>query len=101
MGVVLASPGYPGIYPTNLPISGLDDVDADVLVFHAGTRREQSGRVVTAGGRVVTVVALGATMAQARERAYQNAARIRFEGAHYRRDIALRAEQAEASITLT
>ena len=99
VGVVLASRGYPGAFPTGLPISGLDDVDEDVMVFHAGTRQDQSGRVVTAGGRVVTVVAVVAAMARARERAYQNAARIRFDGAHYRRDIALRAELAEASIT--
>ena len=89
VAVVLASGGYPGGYPTGLPISGLDDVDTDALVFHAGTRRE-GDQIVTAGGRVLTVVGRGATLAEARDHAYANAARIQFDGVHYRRDIALR-----------
>jgi phosphoribosylamine--glycine ligase len=87
VSVVLASGGYPGPYSTGHPIYGLDDVDPDAMVFHAGTRRE-GGQVVTAGGRVVTVTATGRTVAEARTRAYDNAARIRFEGMQYRRDIA-------------
>jgi phosphoribosylamine--glycine ligase len=89
VGVVLASGGYPGSYETGLPIEGLDEVDADVQVFHAGTKRREDGVVVTAGGRVLTVVATGATLADAREKAYRNVERIRFQGVHYRRDIGI------------
>ena len=87
--VVMASNGYPGSYATGLPISGLEDVDPDVVVFHAGTRREAEGRVVTAGGRVLGVTAKGSTLEDARRKAYANVERISFEGAHYRRDIGL------------
>ncbi len=89
VGVVLASGGYPGPYPTGLPISGLDDVPTDVTVFHAGTRLDADGRVVTAGGRVLTVVATGPDLATARDRAYAGADRITFDRRHLRRDIAL------------
>jgi phosphoribosylamine---glycine ligase len=89
VGVVLTSGGYPGHYQTGLPISGLDEVDKDVMVFHAGTRLGPAGEVLTAGGRVLTVVARGKTMTQAREKVYDNAARVSFKDAHYRRDIAL------------
>jgi len=87
--VVMASGGYPGSYTTGIAIEGLDAVDADVQVFHAGTRRTESGAVVTAGGRVLGVTATGATLEAARAKAYSNVARIRFAGAHYRRDIGL------------
>ena len=87
VGVVLASGGYPGPYATGHRIEGLDDVDADALVFHAGTKQADGG-VVTNGGRVLTVVARAPTLIQARERAYANARRIRFEGAFMRNDIA-------------
>jgi phosphoribosylamine--glycine ligase len=89
--VVLASSGYPGAYKPGLPISGLEDVDDDVTVFHAGTRRASDGTVLTAGGRVLNVVATGTTLAEAREKAYANVQRIHFEGMHYRRDIGLQA----------
>ena len=88
-GVVLASGGYPGKYATGEEIVGLDRLDPDVAAFHAGTRRE-GDRLVTAGGRVLTIAATGRTMAEARERAYANVERIRFPGMHYRRDIARR-----------
>ncbi|MBI4318045.1 MAG: phosphoribosylamine--glycine ligase [Chloroflexi bacterium] len=88
-GVVLASGGYPGDFSKGHAISGLDDVGPDALVFHAGTRR-QNGSLVTSGGRVLTVVALGQTMAEARNRAYASAAKISFSGCHYRHDIAAR-----------
>jgi phosphoribosylamine--glycine ligase len=94
LGVVMASGGYPGEYATGLPISGLDGLDEDVLVFHAGTRRTGVGkdaRVVSHGGRVLTMVGRGATLARARARAYDNVRRLHFEGAYYRRDIGLRA----------
>jgi phosphoribosylamine--glycine ligase len=85
--VVLASGGYPGPYETGKPISGLEDVDRDVMLFHAGTRRTDDGHLVTNGGRVLAVTALAPTMAAAREKAYGNVERIRFDGMHYRRDI--------------
>jgi len=87
VGVVVASGGYPGEYETGLPIEGLDDLDAGVLAFHAGTRRADDGTLVTAGGRVLTIVASGPTLDEAREKAYRNVARVRFAGRHYRRDI--------------
>lgn len=90
VGVVLAAGGYPGSYPTGLPITGLDRLDPDVAVFHAGTRRLKSGVFETSGGRVLTVVGRGDDLAGARERAYANAERIQFAGRHYRRDIAKR-----------
>jgi len=94
VGVVLASGGYPGDYEKGLPITGLDDLDPDVIVFHAGTARENDGGLVTAGGRVMTVSALGSTLEAAREKAYRNVERIHFEGVHYRRDIGARAVAA-------
>jgi phosphoribosylamine--glycine ligase len=90
----MASGGYPGRYPIGLPITGCEDVDADVTVFHAGTRRDESGRLLTAGGRVLGVTATGPTLAEARVRAYANVERIQFEGAHYRRDIGLQIQGA-------
>jgi phosphoribosylamine--glycine ligase len=89
IGVVLASGGYPRHHQTGYPISGLEDVDKDVMVFHAGTKPGPSGQVLTAGGRVLTVVARGKTMAAAREKVYTNISRISFQGMHYRKDIAL------------
>lgn len=89
VGVVMASGGYPGSYKTGLPVSGLDEIDDDILVFHAGTKMSD-GQVVTDGGRVLTVVARGETIADARDRVYSNIPRIRFEGCHYRKDIGAR-----------
>jgi phosphoribosylamine--glycine ligase len=92
VAVVLASEGYPGSYPTGIEISGLDEASAleDVAVFHAGTAKD-GDRVVTAGGRVAVVSALGDDVAAARRRAYEAAALIDFEGKHLRTDIAARA----------
>jgi len=92
VAVVLASAGYPGTYETGKAISGLNEVAKleDVQVFHAGTKIV-ADQVVTAGGRVLAVTALGSTIPAARDRAYAAASRIRFEGCHYRRDIALSA----------
>jgi phosphoribosylamine--glycine ligase len=86
--VVVASPGYPRDYPQGLRIDGLPDAAKlpDVKVFHAGTRRAGAGWV-TAGGRVLGVTARGATLAAARERAYEAVHRIRFDGAMFRSDI--------------
>jgi phosphoribosylamine--glycine ligase len=89
-GVVAASSGYPRTFERGKVISGLDATDDDALVFHAGTTRRPDGTLVTSGGRVLTVVALGATMRDARDRAYANIERIHFDGMRYRTDIALR-----------
>lgn len=89
--VVLASGGYPGAYDTGVEIAGLEaaaEVEG-VIIFHAGTDERQS-RVVTSGGRVLSVSGLGATPAAARARAYEACSRISFEGMHYRKDIAER-----------
>ncbi|MCW5775872.1 MAG: phosphoribosylamine--glycine ligase [Phycisphaeraceae bacterium] len=89
--VVLASEGYPESPRTGVPIEGLEEAGEveGVTVYHAGTKIGERGRVVTAGGRVLGVTALGETMAEARERAYAACGRIRFEGMVYRRDIAM------------
>jgi phosphoribosylamine---glycine ligase len=84
--VVLASGGYPGSYETGFPISGLESLDQDVQVFHAGTRRTD-GALVTNGGRVLSVVATAPNLAEARRKAYENVERVHFEGVHFRRDI--------------
>ncbi len=90
VGVVMASAGYPGSYKTGFPITGLDNLDKDILVFHAGTKvGSEPGQVLTNGGRVLTVVATGKTITEARQKVYLNLPRIHFEGCHYRRDIAL------------
>jgi phosphoribosylamine--glycine ligase len=88
--VVMASSGYPGPYAKGLPIAGLDEAEKlpDVMVFHAGTDRDATGRVVTAGGRVLGVTAIGADLAAARDRAYEAVSRIRWDGEHHRSDIA-------------
>jgi len=86
--IVMASGGYPEKYDVGKPISGLEPAASeDVQIFHAGTRR-QNGEIVTSGGRVLAVTALGETIAAARERAYEAVSQINFEGCHYRRDIA-------------
>ncbi|MCU0914439.1 MAG: phosphoribosylamine--glycine ligase [Planctomycetes bacterium] len=87
--VVMASGGYPGDYQKGKVITGFKEAEelADVVVFHAGTR-QQDGHVVTSGGRVLGVTALGANIAAAKARAYEAVDRIRFDGAYYRHDIA-------------
>jgi len=89
VGIVMASGGYPGSYETGKRIYGLDEIDADANVFHAGTRVDGSA-VVTDGGRVLSVVGLGEDLSGAQARAYANIERISFDGAHYRTDIAAR-----------
>jgi phosphoribosylamine--glycine ligase len=89
VGVVMASGGYPGNFKKGLPITGLNDIDKDVMVFHAGTKLDSLGNIVTDGGRVLTVAALGKNFTEAREKVYNNIPRIHFEGCHYRRVIAL------------
>ncbi|MGE0079728.1 MAG: phosphoribosylamine--glycine ligase [Thiohalomonadaceae bacterium] len=95
LGVVLAAQGYPGDYRKGDVITGLDDGDSpEAKVFHAGTA-QKDGQVVTAGGRVLCATALGATVAEAQERAYALAGRIHWEGMQYRRDIGYRAVARE------
>ena len=89
--VVMASGGYPERYETGFPISGAEQAESKGYVFHAGTGAGASGDIVTAGGRVLSAVGPGQTMGEARERAYELASRISFEGAHFRTDIAARA----------
>ncbi|MGQ9758692.1 MAG: phosphoribosylamine--glycine ligase [Actinomycetota bacterium] len=93
--VVVASGGYPGEYRTGYPISGLEETASldGVVVFHAGTRLGEGGEILTAGGRVLNVSALGRDFQEARERAYRAVERIGFTDLYYRKDIALRAVQ--------
>ncbi len=95
VGVVMAAGGYPGAYRKNDEIQGLGAAPvADIKVFHAGTALA-GGRVVTAGGRVLCVCALGPSVRRAQHRAYETVAKIRWDGAQYRRDIAYRAIERE------
>jgi phosphoribosylamine--glycine ligase len=88
--VVMASGGYPGTYAKGVPIEGLDEAEAldDVMIFHAGTERDSQGRIVTAGGRVLGVTAIGRDLVAARDRAYEAVARVRWSGERHRTDIA-------------
>lgn len=106
VGVIMASGGYPGSYEKGKEIHGLNDVDEDVIVFHAGTKIApcddciddptcdvkkggwcKNGKVFTAGGRVLCVTAFGDTIEEANDKAYANVEKISFEGAQYRKDI--------------
>jgi phosphoribosylamine--glycine ligase len=92
VGVVMAAGGYPGEYRTGDEITGLPTAESpDHKVFHAGTGRDASERIVTRGGRVLCVVGSGATVRAAQAEAYRIADQIRFKDAHYRRDIGHRA----------
>ena len=94
--VVVAAGGYPGDYTKGHPITGLPEAEAQgAFVFHAGTSLAD-GQIVTAGGRVLGVSALGDSFAAARQTVYRALDQIHFEGAYWRQDIALRAEQAES-----
>ena len=85
--VMLASGGYPGPYETGKPITGLDDLDDDVIVFHAGTKRDANGALLTNGGRILAITASAPTLSAAREKVYRNIPRINFDAMHYRTDI--------------
>jgi phosphoribosylamine--glycine ligase len=95
--VVVASAGYPSAPRTGDPISGLDAAAEvpGVVVLHAGTRRDESGALVSAGGRVLNVLAVGSDLGKARSAAYDAVALIDLEGSHHRSDIALKAERGE------
>ncbi|RKQ63861.1 phosphoribosylamine--glycine ligase [Thermovibrio guaymasensis] len=90
--VVLASKGYPGKYEKGKVITGIEEAEKipTVVVFHAGTKIE-NGKLVTNGGRVLNVTALGKDIFEARERVYRAVEKIHFEGMHYRKDIGLKA----------
>ncbi|WP_369370624.1 phosphoribosylamine--glycine ligase [Promicromonospora sp. Populi] len=98
--VVVASEGYPELARSGDPITGIDDAGAlpGVHVLHAGTAISASGELVSAGGRVLSVVALGADLADARRRAYDGVAKIGLKGSHHRTDIALKAERGEVTV---
>jgi phosphoribosylamine---glycine ligase len=99
--VVMCSEGYPGNYERGFPIRGLNEAGQmpDVKVFHAGTRLA-GDRVLTDGGRVLGVTALGDTLADAQQRAYEAVATITFRGAFWRHDIAVKAlRRASCAIT--
>jgi phosphoribosylamine--glycine ligase len=91
--VVAASEGYPGAYPKGREITGLEQAAAlpGVMVFHAGTRRLEHGRLVTSGGRVLAVTGVGDTLRDSLARAYGGMQKIHFQGMHFRRDIGARA----------
>jgi phosphoribosylamine--glycine ligase len=97
--VVMASGGYPGSYETGKTINGLagiSSISGDTQVFHAGTVEAEDGTVLTAGGRVLDVVATGSDIFEARTTAYAAVQTINFEDAEYRRDIATRAVKSPA-----
>lgn len=96
--VVMASGGYPGAYEKGYPIEGIEQVThlSDVVLFQAGTAFDGEGRIVTAGGRVLTVTGIGGDFAQARARAYAAVRALQFENSHYRTDIGYQALANEA-----
>jgi phosphoribosylamine--glycine ligase len=91
LGVVMAAANYPGPPRTGDAVTGLPAPADDLMVFHAGTRRLDDGTVVTSGGRVLCVTALGESVKLAQQRAYEGAQAIHFDGAQWRRDIGHRA----------
>ena len=97
--VVLASEGYPGSYEKGKVILGIDEAaELDgVSVFHAGTALNSDGELITAGGRVLNVVALGDTFEEAREQAYRACDRINFEGKQVRTDIGEKASRGRSA----
>lgn len=87
--LVLASGGYPGDYQKGLVINGIDNVDDDIIVFHAGTSFNDKNEVVTSGGRVLNICALGSSLEKTRTKVYKAAEVIEFQGKYYRKDIGL------------
>ena len=98
--VVVAAHDYPGTPRTGDPITGIEDATEvpTVYVLHAGTGRSEDGTLVSAGGRVLSVVAVGESLTQARERVYEGVRSIELEGSHHRTDIALAAERDELHV---
>ena len=85
--LVLASGGYPGSYQKGYPITGLDEAGETAMVFHAGTKLDENGDIVTNGGRVLAVTAVADTLDQAIDGAYASAKHIHFQDMHFRTDI--------------
>jgi len=81
--------GYPDRYKIGVPIEGVDQIDRNCLVFHSGTEKDASGRLLTTGGRVLCIVCSGSTLKEARETALWEMEKVRFEGIYYRKDIGL------------
>ena len=100
VNVVVASNGYPTSPQTGDPVAGIEAAEThdDVYVLHAGTARDADGLLVSAGGRVLDVVATGATLAEARAAAYRAVAEIELDGGHHRTDIALAAQRGEVTV---
>ncbi len=96
--VVVASEGYPAEALTGRPVTGLGDLGDSAYVLHAGTAHADDGRLVSSGGRVVSVVAVGDDLEQARARAYVAVDRIGLDGSHHRRDIALAAQEGRVAV---
>ena len=87
LGVVMASGGYPEAFEKGYVITGTDEDVPNTFVYHAGTKLNDAGQLVTNGGRVLTVIGLADDLATARERAYARVASIHFEKEHHRNDI--------------
>ena len=98
MAVVVAAKGYPESPRAGDVIEGLAEVGDDAYVLHAATAVGKDGSIVSAGGRVLSVVATGADLEEARDRAYGAVDRIRLKGSHHRTDIALAAQRGEISV---
>jgi len=90
VGVVLASGGYPNDYKIPFLITGFNQLDPEIILFHAGTKLTKDGQIITDGGRVLTVTATGKTLAEARQKVYTNIPRLNFNNCYYRKDIAER-----------
>jgi phosphoribosylamine--glycine ligase len=100
IAVVMASEGYPGDYKTGFEISGIEHADQFGKVFHAGTK-VVDGKLVTAGGRVLGVTAMGTSVSEAQSTAYKMIDQIHYDGATYRHDIGYRAIEREISVVDT
>lgn len=87
--IILASGGYPKNYKKGLEIK-IGDIDKDILLFHAGTKKGEDGKLLTNGGRVIGVTALGSNIEEARKKAYKNIEKIYFENMHFRKDIGIK-----------
>jgi phosphoribosylamine---glycine ligase len=91
VGVVVASNGYPGDYEKNAVLTGLDQFEQEIYTFHAGTKQNDSGEFVTAGGRVLLVGAMAEDLGKAREKAYGELEKLKCDGVFYRKDIGAKA----------
>lgn len=92
---MLASGGYPEKYETGFEIQGIENAErSGVIVFHAGTKKAD-GKILTAGGRVLNITAVGSTFEEVRQKVYEAVSKIRFENMHYRKDIGRRVIESE------